>query len=1128
MKGWSQQLSPISPKNGIVINNDSILLRWNKLNNAQYYELKYTTDSTFLSNITSVNVGLQTTYWLTPLLNNTTYYWRIEGFDGATIIIGQARKFTNFKPTDLTGCSLWLRSDTGIVLSGNNVQSWTDLSSNAFSFSQATAGARPALMPNYFNGLPSLKFDGNDFLILNNFPYGAIVQGFIICRKPSPTTPNCQYLTGPNYNFEIINYYASVELSVGIVGIFNSLKWNQISLIRKSGDSRGLLNGSLFGTNTVGLNPISPGKMTIGSRDPILNASAPLQGEISEIIINTEPLSEDQISIHQNYMMDRYTPQLSLGSDTLIADNFCPITLSASSGFTGYMWSTGDTGISITVHNSGYYWVQSTDIFDRIHIDTIKVDYPQIQQLNSSTICSGSQLNWSTNLTGNYYFLWQDGVTTPNYQIVQSGAYYVKITDNYGCEFNSDTAIINIDYFADIAFLGNDTSLCSGNTLQLLNGANSATNYLWSDGTTNDTLIIGSGGTYWLEVSNINNCIARDTINITLTGIAPVSVFSASNVCIGLPMQFNDLSTSVVDSIVAWEWDFGDGNFSNIQHPNNLYLNSGVYAVMLKTIGSSGCAGLSYQTVSVLEHPNLDFISLNTCNDAEATLINTSNTFGGNINVIAWNFNDPQSSSNLANGNQVNHTYINTGIYNVSLVIATIEGCIDTLVKAVQIKPSPIATIENSKLCVGDSVSFKDITLIPFPQQTIYREWVFNDSIFSTLYEPKMLYNQAGNYNVKLYVMISNGCKDSIEVNININNNPTAMISIDKTCKGSEAQLIDTGNCENCIVTKWRWTSNNNIIGLNDSIFYTFNDTGLYHIELEVENTAHCKGYSQTDVHINEKPIAQFEISNAYASPPYLMSFENLSNQNLNCLWNFGDGFSDTSFEPNHLYTDTGNFNVSLTVFDDNNCSDFLNKNILLVPKRIDLAATNVKIDVKENYLFSTVSLINLGTVDINQFDIQYTSNGSPNNFVEHWEGQLIPGEIIEMQLKSSFQQQEGLNEINFICYEFKNVNKDIDNNISNNYLCKPLSLETFTIANLFPNPSEKEINLTLLAPFDDDVSIDIVDFKGSVIKSFKFQLKKGYNLINIETFDYQSGIYACKIKFKEFSSSINFVKYKP
>jgi len=71
----------------------------------------------------------------------------------------------------------------------------------------------------------------------------------------------------------------------------------------------------------------------------------------------------------------------------------------------------------------------------------------------------------------------------------------------------------------------------------------------------------------------------------------------------GSPVQFTDLSTSGIGSIVSWDWLFGDGSVSYAQNPTHVYTNPGTYNVCL-TITSQGmgmyCIDTACYTIVVL------------------------------------------------------------------------------------------------------------------------------------------------------------------------------------------------------------------------------------------------------------------------------------------------------------------------------------------------------------------------------------------------------------------------------------------------------------------------------------------------------------------------------------------------
>lgn len=1114
---FSQPLSPVSPKNGIVINNDSILLRWNKLNNAQYYELKYTTDSTFNSNITTINVGLQNAYWLTPLSSNTTYYWRVEAFNGVSNVIGQARKFTNFKPTDLPGCALWLRADTGLTLNGNSIETWLDASINNLSVSQSTLSSQPTLIANSINSFPSISFDGNDIFNISNFPFSSNVNCFVVAKKTNAAVSHGNIISAGTFELEMQTLKCVVvNSSNGIVGAYDAFNWSQITLKRQSGNSKVFFNGIQSGsTNNSGLNPIAVGNFTIGNRNPAVNSPTPFRGNISEIMVNSSNLSDSLNSLIQNYLLDKYTLQLSLGEDQNIVDNFCPVLLSATPGFQSYIWSNGDTSANIFVNESGVYYVQAVDLFNRVQIDSIVVSYPEVNQLNNPLLCFGSQLIWNTNLSNNYSFIWQNNSNLSSIVIVQPGQYHVEITDQLGCIFNSDTLNVILDNFPTEAFIGNDTSLCSGNTLQLQNGADVATNYLWSNGSINDSLLILNGGTFWLEVSNINNCIAKDTINIFLTGIAPVADFNNTDVCLGLGMPFNDLSNPALgDTIISWEWIFNDNNLSFSQNPIHNYDSAGNYLVQLKAVSQTGCAGLVNKLVTVYPHPNVNYTAINNCSDKQTTFTDITNAFGGTITNWEWNFNDSLSATNSGSGNIESHTYVESGNYSVLLVVSTVEGCVDSIIKPITIKQAPAAAFNHTKLCIGDSVTFQDASLISFPHQNIYREWTFNDSLISTDYQPAMWYNTSGSYPVKLIIMASNGCRDTLSQNIFVSNVPNPDFIFNAPCIGTLTSFNDISSCVNCFIDFRQWTLNGAIISSADSASFIFNDVGVYSVNLEIKNTAGCASNIEKSVTIYPSPLANFSSSALFGSPPLIISFDNNSMYATNYNWDFGDGNSSEIFEPTHTFVDTGTFFIELIAIDSSGCSSNANEIIRILPRKIDIALLNVNFQIDNNYIFTNITFINLGSITLKAFNINMASNGSPNNSVEKWDGTLLPGEIKNYRLRTSFLN-ETFDPTDYLCINLSSLDQGEDVNLKNNELCATLDETGFKIANIYPNPVNDFLSLSLLSPYAKEVTMQVVDYKGDIIHEKLMIMEKGFNAVSIETLNLQDGPYLLRVLFE-------------
>jgi PKD repeat protein len=91
------------------------------------------------------------------------------------------------------------------------------------------------------------------------------------------------------------------------------------------------------------------------------------------------------------------------------------------------------------------------------------------------------------------------------------------------------------------------------------------------------------------------------------------AAFTANDVCEKDTVNFTDQTTST-ETIVSWNWDFGDGSSpSNAQHPSHSYSSSGNFEVSLTVTTEGGCVATVTDSVTVFSSPGaapLDFFSL--------------------------------------------------------------------------------------------------------------------------------------------------------------------------------------------------------------------------------------------------------------------------------------------------------------------------------------------------------------------------------------------------------------------------------------------------------------------------------------------------------------------------------------
>ena len=183
---------------------------------------------------------------------------------------------------------------------------------------------------------------------------------------------------------------------------------------------------------------------------------------------------------------------------------------------------------------------------------------------------------------------------------------------------------------------------------------------------------------------------------------APVASFTGSPTSGAPPLAvtFTDTSTG---SPTSWNWSFGDGTVSALQHPTHTYASDGSYSVNLTVtrIGEShSLVRAGYITVGY-PAPFADFTAAPFTGTAPLA-VQFTDASTGTITSRAWDFGDGTSST-LPNPP---HTYGSAGTYTVNLTV-TGPGGSDSEVKAglVTVSAEP-ATQTGSSGSSGSPSSF--------------------------------------------------------------------------------------------------------------------------------------------------------------------------------------------------------------------------------------------------------------------------------------------------------------------------------------------------------------------------------------------------------------------------------------
>jgi PKD repeat protein len=386
------------------------------------------------------------------------------------------------------------------------------------------------------------------------------------------------------------------------------------------------------------------------------------------------------------------------------------------------------------------------------------------------------------------------------------------------------------------------------------------------------------------EFSWMNSCFGDTTcfINQTLRG-------NTYTLAIVTDTTFGPFGTVLPDTLyksVRYSLDTNDCFY--FPHP-------GTYTVSLTAYNNH------YNTVTKT-------ITIDTVTKASFSFLPCKNQFV-NTSLCAssfyWNFGDGANSTNML----PTHQFADTGSYMVTL-IAYNGSKTDTLKKQIHISVESYANGNFTYTLINDTLRVH-ATYSSHSSGVTYN-WSFDNSLYGAGIDTMTVYKDStAAYVVGLGVV--NHCgpaygQDSIF--ITQQPPPVPNFSYIKTCLGDTTCFIN----QTIAGITYTWTVHDTsptplFSSLNDSnVCFRFPAAGSYSVTLTTNN--HFKTVSITKVvTIGTVPIAGFSFI------PCSNNFANSSGCATSFYWDFGDGTHSVQALPNHLYADTGYYQVTLTAY---------------------------------------------------------------------------------------------------------------------------------------------------------------------------------------------------------------------
>lgn len=320
---------------------------------------------------------------------------------------------------------------------------------------------------------------------------------------------------------------------------------------------------------------------------------------------------------------------------TICSGDTAVLSASTSAGAGTFVWSDTHVGATDTVHPTGNtnYSVTFTSSLSgcsgAAQINLAVNPTPVINAGADQTICSGDTAHISATSSALGIYSWSNGATGQNIDVFPTvnDTLVLTFTATNTC-FATDTLVINVNPSPTVTVTPHDTTLCSGNSLDITATGSTAGTYQWSNGQTgpNITILPTSTQTYTVTLTeNLHGCTATDTSRVVYLLTPTVSAGNDTAICTGT--NANLLATANVLG-GSYTWSNGPNTASNPVGP----LANTVYSVTFT--GVNGCSATDNVSVTVNSLPTANAGSgVTTCPGATSVLTATGGT------TYAWSNN---------------------------------------------------------------------------------------------------------------------------------------------------------------------------------------------------------------------------------------------------------------------------------------------------------------------------------------------------------------------------------------------------------------------------------------------------------------------------------------------------------
>ncbi|MCF8371497.1 MAG: choice-of-anchor D domain-containing protein [Bacteroidales bacterium] len=275
------------------------------------------------------------------------------------------------------------------------------------------------------------------------------------------------------------------------------------------------------------------------------------------------------ITINQEAYLE---PIFTAGSTEICFDGQVVFSEASTGIISGYLWNFGTDAVPATATTAGPHTVGYTSTgFKTISLTVFHAtgaseiltmtDYVEVNPLPVMTLGNDLEIcdDETTTLYPGYYYqyLWSDNSANQSLVVSETGTYSLTVTEMNGCSSTDDVYVLV--HNLPMPNLGSDIEICDGQTSLLFAGLFDS--YIWSNGSTNQTILAGVQDTYSVTVTDQNGCDNNDDVFVTVHTLPIANTGADQTICEGT------CATLTGTGGINYSWSNGGTGQTNVVCP---------------------------------------------------------------------------------------------------------------------------------------------------------------------------------------------------------------------------------------------------------------------------------------------------------------------------------------------------------------------------------------------------------------------------------------------------------------------------------------------------------------------------------------------------------------------------------